>query len=533
MKRNFINKALAAVTAVALVASASIAYAQDTALGKRVNLFLKDADLLTATRLLSAQTGLKFVVSPTSEQFGKINLSLEDIAAEDAIRYICQAAGGYAERDANGVFVIRFGTDRPSQTQIPVSQEPVATEIVKVIQVRKADPRDLLEMMAHNNGYDPDRMYKDLWEYRKYTNPGYGVMPTTTEHLTPMLNRLNGPQVTAADTGGSLSLPTGSDPQRGGAQGGGGQVGGGGGGGQLGGGGGGQNGGGSFQGVTGGQGLVPTGTTSLGYNPATNSLIFRGTPDAYNKLLAILDQLDQAPKQIIVKVEFITTTSGLDKALGIDWYYERGGIFAGVRPGAFAASSDPVFLNYATGNLSTRLRTLLTEGTGRVVTAPLVRTLNNQLATITAGANTWIFLTQQIVTAAGSFTTTTPISIPITTSLQVRPRINADNTITMTLAPTITNITGFRTGPDGSQLPETAFQSLQVAIIVKDGETIALGGLTGKTDSFTQSRIPLLSDLPVIGQLFRRRRNTQNNTELLIFVTAKIIDENQSGLGIP
>ena len=63
----------------------------------------------------------------------------------------------------------------------------------------------------------------------------------------------------------------------------------------------------------------------------------------------------------------------------------------------------------------------------------------------------------------------------LTSTLSVRPRINGDNTITMTLTPFIQNITGFRTSPDGQQFPEQAFQQLQVAIRVKDGEIIIQG----------------------------------------------------------
>src|SRR5690606_2153811 len=137
---------------------------------------------------------------------------------------------------------------------------------------------------------------------------------------------------------------------------------------------------------------------------------------------------------------------------------------------------------------------------------------------------TVIFATQQVVSAGGTVSSTTvPIPITIQSFLQVRPRINGDNTITMTLAPQIQNISGIRTGPDGSTFPESTFQGVNVAIRVKDGETIALGGLTAKQDTFTEQRIPLLSDLPIIGQLFRRRQTNQISSELIIFVTPKIV----------
>ncbi|MDI9634799.1 hypothetical protein QPK87_37990 [Kamptonema cortianum] len=541
MKINGLNRIVATLGACAMLAVANLAWAQEDALGKKVTLYLKDADLMSATRTLSQMTGLKFVIAPSSTEYAKINLSLEDTSAEQAIQYICQAAGAYAERDENGVFVIRHGSNRPA-VEKPITNAAAPSEIVfHKIPLSKADPKDVMQLLESGYTYDTDREYKDMWELRnRFRDSATGYTP---QDVLPMLGRMQNlqPDVTPATAaaGNGVMLPGESSGQRGGGLGapggggGGGQAGGGAAGGQPGGGGGQAGGGNSFSGVTGGQGLVPQGTTSLGYNPADNTILFRGTSQAYQELLRILAEIDIAPKQVVVKVEFITTTENLDKALGIDWNYERGGIFAGNRPGSFASSANPIFLNYATGNLTTRLRTVLTNGRGRVVTAPSVRTLNNQVATLQAATNTWVFITQQTFTSSGTFTTTIPFQVTIASTLSVRPRINADNTITMTLTPTIQNLTGFRTGPDGSQLPEFTTQSLGVSIRVKDGETIALGGLTGKQDTYTQTRIPLLSDLPIIGQLFRGTQTQQGSSDLIIFVTPKIVDESQSGLGIP
>jgi general secretion pathway protein D len=118
-------------------------------------------------------------------------------------------------------------------------------------------------------------------------------------------------------------------------------------------------------------------------------------------------------------------------------------------------------LNYATGNITTRLRTGLTEGKGRVVTAPVVRTLNNQSAFVAAGTLTALFLTENIVSNGTVVSQTRVVTINVTSFLNVKPRINGDNTITMTLQPQITNITGIRTGPDGTTFPEQSFQTIR------------------------------------------------------------------------
>lgn len=544
MKMNWVKTSM---LAVCLGAVTAVSLAQQGALQTRVNLYLKDADLLQATRLLSQQTGLQFVIKGDSASFTKINLSLDDVSAETAIKYLCQAAGGYAERQEDGVFVIRFGEKREAQ---PLGSE-IATDkvIIRTIPIQQADPKDMIDMLTLRE-LNPDRAYEEMRRTSRYGAPSV-FNPNSTFGSPEQLinqNRLDPKTREFVDTiqpanTGSLDLPGGGSNQRGGGgggAGGGGQLGGGGGGGQLGGGGGqaggGQQGGGaSFAGQnTGGTGLLPQGTENLYYNPATGELIFQGTSQAYQELLDIIARIDKAPKQVTVKVEYITTTNNIDKSFGIDWNYERGGVFAGVAPGRFASSADPVFLNYATGNMSMRLRTLLSNNNGRVVTAPILRTFNNQNANLSASVTTFLFVTNNIVTNGGTTnTTTTPIPLTISTNLSIRPRINGDNTITLYLNPQVSNITGFRTSPDGQQFPEFASQSLTVALRIKDGETIALGGLTTKSDTFTQNRIPLLSDLPIVGQLFRKKTTTQSSSELLVFVTAKIVDENTPGLGIP
>lgn len=278
---------------------------------------------------------------------------------------------------------------------------------------------------------------------------------------------------------------------------------------------------------------MPSGVTRLSYDPSDNSIIFQGTDQAYQELLDLLEIFDVAPQQVVIKVEFITTSNSLDKSLGIDWLYERGSIFAGNRPGSFARSNDPIFINYATGNITTRLRTLLSDGWGRVVNAPLVRTLNNQLASVVTSTATTVFVNTVVNGPGGVTIVPNPQTLTVTSQLIVRPRINGDGTITVGLAPQIQDFGQLRRGPDGQEIPDQLSQAISVVARVKSGETIALAGLTRKSDNFSQSRIPILSDLPIIGQLFKGRNSQQSTSELIVFVTPSIVKEDDYGLGAP
>ncbi|MFM9872075.1 MAG: hypothetical protein ACKVQS_01265, partial [Fimbriimonadaceae bacterium] len=130
MKNNWVRTSILSVSLGALTA---LSFGQQNALQTKVDLYLKDADLLTATRLLSQQTGLQFVLVPGKDQFAKINLSLDDVTAEKAIMYLCQAAGGYAERSEDGVYVIKFGSKRdPLGTTASIEPDKVIFREIKV-----------------------------------------------------------------------------------------------------------------------------------------------------------------------------------------------------------------------------------------------------------------------------------------------------------------------------------------------------------------------------------------------------------------
>lgn len=527
---NRMRSALLRGVCLAAIAISALATAQDSALEKRVDLYLRDADLLTATEMLSRQTGLQFVIASSDKEFKLITLSLTDRTAMEAIRYICDAAGGYAERDENGVFVIRIGAKptKPTEEPAPKVKKPNAT---RKIELQSADAKDIYDQLMDRLVFDEMSGLMQVQKANRLAPTGPQFQPGSLTVITPgnfaptsypisapsQLNTpKNGNQTGGPipESGSGILLPE-AAPQigPGGSPGAGGQQGG-------------QNG----QGLTAGQGLVPEGITYIGYDPTDNSIVVVGPDEAVRQLQQNIALFDVPPKQVIIEVQFVTTSNSLDTAFGIDWQYQRGAVNAGNRPGSFVRAGDPIFLNYATGNVVARLRTLLTNGTGRVVSAPKIRTLNNQFAIVQQSVQTTIFINQIVNGPGGVITVPQPVPFPVTTALAVRPRINRDGTITVNLTPQIQDLGGVRRGPDGQEIPDVLSQFLNVVARVKDGETIVLAGLTRKSDRSSFGRYPVLGDLPIIGQFFKSKTRALSNEELLIFVTPRVVQEGQTGL---
>ncbi len=516
MRCKWVQILLVAAISATSMGSATRAFAQadDT----RVDVYLKDADMLTATRALTSKTGLQFVFEPSNEPFGKITLKLDQVTADDAIKYICQAAGASFRRDENGVFIIGHTNSMGVEQPKPQLVQPKAVRSVKRIRLMKSDAQDVLERLSGRIP-DPNRVWLAQKEFLAASSAKSG-------ELTPVMNPIQmmsfpvsqqsyqKPVSAAKESGNDILLPGEQANQ---VAGGGAQAGGGGGGGLV-------------QGTA--RSLIPPGLDFITYDPTDNSLIVRGTEEDIAELQTNVSRFDVAPRNVIIKVEFITTSNSLTKELGYDFNYQRANMFFGNVPGSFARPSDPIFLSYATGNITMRMRALISEGYGKVVNAPLIRTFNNQPATINSTVQSEYFIGSVVSTTTGNISQFTSIPLNITTGLTVTPRINGDDTITMFMNPTISDFGQVRTSPDGQSIPDRLTQTVTVVARVHDSETIVLGGLNRKSDQGVFNRFPILSDLPIIGQFFRSQTRDRTNSELFIFLTPTIIrDDENGGLG--
>jgi general secretion pathway protein D len=504
-----------------------------------VTIHLMDTDLITAVKAIAQQIKAEFVFEPTDEPYRRISfIKVDQKPFEQVLGYICQAAGATYRKEANGVYVIGPARPKPLESPAPaptpapreVQKSLVITERIPLRYSRASDIVRIIktEMMTD----DPfaelrDFVNRSLYESSLMMRPP--VSPAVPLRLdgspaVPFNNApVASPDETAREIGEGQRGGRGGIGGFGGQPGGfGGQPGGGGfGGGQPGGGFGGQFGAGGQAGI-----LLPSeGFDGIVANDLDNSIIVRGTPEAIEYIRRILRFLDVAPKQVLIRAEFVTVSRNDAEKFGIDWNLARVNLQAGAS--GLADRSAPVFVNYATGNLVANLRALLSETRGRVVNAPVVVTQNNSPASVTFFTLDYVeqqFVVFNQVGQPTTFSTFVPVQIP--TFLSVTPRVNADGTITLTLFPQVTAPKRIRVG--GRDLPGADSQSVLTVRRIRNGETLVIGGLITRSDNTATNKIPLLGDLPVIGQFFRSRERAVVESELLIFVTATVLDEEES-----
>ncbi len=167
------------------------------------------------------------------------------------------------------------------------------------------------------------------------------------------------------------------------------------------------------------------------------------------------------------------------------------------------------------------LSALQAEGQGEVVSTPRVITANQKEAIIRQGVE----IPYQESSSSGATTTQFKDAV---LSLTVTPQITPDNNIIMDLLVSKDSVGELVASATGGFVPSIDTREVQTQVLVRDGQTVVLGGIYETERTKIENKVPVLGDLPGVGALFRNSRNIANKSELLIFVTPKILDEDVS-----
>ena len=175
------------------------------------------------------------------------------------------------------------------------------------------------------------------------------------------------------------------------------------------------------------------------------------------------------------------------------------------------------------GNVNVNLRLSAAETTGsvRILSAPKITTLDNVQASIEQGTAIPI----SVVSAAGVNTQ----FIDAKLSLTVRPHVTHEGSIIMSLDITRNDPDFSRTGARGD--PTILKKQTKTEMLVRDGDTAVIGGIYSRNTSVNYNKIPWLGDIPILGWLFKQRKETDDRSELLIFITPRIVNRQASIAG--
>ncbi|MBI1911483.1 MAG: hypothetical protein HYS21_05730 [Deltaproteobacteria bacterium] len=280
----------------------------------------------------------------------------------------------------------------------------------------------------------------------------------------------------------------------------------------------------------------------------TNSVVIRDQPRNIENAKKLIKELDTRTSQVEIEARIVEANSNFARQLGIQWggtYTSGRDVITGSQllPSSSAdrnfavnlpAASPTAGLGIILGNLSSKLFLDLelsaaeTKGDLKIISRPRISTLNNRPATIHSGLTFRVKLSQAIVTGTTATTTTTSGTslggleeIKTGIDLTVTPQISSDGYILL-------NISTNKSDPDFSRtvdgIPGVAEKSASTYVLVRDGDTVVIGGLYKSISSEQNNAVPFLSRIPVIGALFQNKSKDLQNEELLVFITPKIVN---------
>ncbi len=300
---------------------------------------------------------------------------------------------------------------------------------------------------------------------------------------------------------------------------------------------------------------------SVGIDERTNTLLVQDVAERISEIRRLVNNLDIPVRQVLIESRIVIVRDDFSRELGVRWGFtgvsdHSDGLVAvtGTGEGAntivnsgigninntgqpfpvqIPALNDRYNVNLPLANpagtlalallnedflVDLELSALQAEGRGEVVSSPRVITANQKEASIRQGVEI------PYQEAASSGATTTQFKEAVL-SLTVTPQITPDDRIILDLEVTKDSVGANVSSANGGSVPSIDTRAIQTQVLVNNGQTVVLGGIYETEESEDVTKVPFLGDIPGIGSFFRSTRKITNKSELLIFVTPKILRE--------
>jgi type II secretion system protein D len=271
----------------------------------------------------------------------------------------------------------------------------------------------------------------------------------------------------------------------------------------------------------------------------TNTLVIKESLDIIHEMEKLIAELDRPTKQVYIQAEIVEVSSTNDKELGVEWLWSRSGAVDSRVGTNFdlqtAVSSQegeatqqvtdgfpfPVGSGLGVGILNTNveavLKALQKTNNVNLLSRPRVMTMDNQESTIEVGDQIPFQKLNQFGVTSFEFK-------DATVQLLVKPHIVDSTYVMLQVSPKADFQNGFT--PDGTPIISTRKASTNVK--VRDGQTIVIGGLIRDSLIKSESKVPVLGSIPLLGLLFKSTKSTKIKTELIVFITPIIIEDSMT-----
>ncbi|NJS14013.1 MAG: type II secretion system secretin GspD, partial [Sphingopyxis sp.] len=256
-----------------------------------------------------------------------------------------------------------------------------------------------------------------------------------------------------------------------------------------------------------------------------NALLISTTAKGFKRIERILHQLDVLPTQVMLEAVIAEVRLNDELKFGLRWAVESGNFsfkLSDAISGFTGASLPGAAWSFVTSDLQVTLNALASITDVNIVSSPTIMALNNQKATLQVGDQVPIVTQQSTGVATINAPTVNSVVLKDTgIILSVLPRVNASGRVLLDIDQEVSNVV--KTTTSGIDSPTIQQRRLSTKVIVNDGESIALGGLIQERNSLERGQVPIVGDIPIIGNLFKNKTDTIARTELIIFIRPRVV----------
>jgi general secretion pathway protein D len=248
-----------------------------------------------------------------------------------------------------------------------------------------------------------------------------------------------------------------------------------------------------------------------------NAIWITGTPERIERIKQQIALIDIPVDSVILETQFVELTEQGARNLGIDLNNSNGQIAVGtLTTGAsLPFGTDPNKI-LPSGAMQAAIYAQVLKGEGRIVSRPRIAAQSGSTAKIITGDALPILTSITLSGVNGVSQQVQYVNVGVT--LQIAPRVSSDGFVTSQIYGVVSSVTGYSQG-----YPTISQREAETSASVRDGETFVIGGLTQDNVLTTKSKVPLVGDIPLVGNLFRVERSTRSKTELYIVITPHIV----------
>jgi len=289
-----------------------------------------------------------------------------------------------------------------------------------------------------------------------------------------------------------------------------------------------------------------------------NSLIIETTPSQYSSLVKVIKQLDKKRKQVFVQVIIAEVNLTKSSEIGTQYYGFKGnffgdanynmsqgissflsnpfttsGLIVGSAGGSITLPIGPNGTSETVPSFAALFQLIATNSAVNVLSAPDLLTLDNQKASIMVGENV-PFITSSATSQFELQNIVTQVERQnVGVKLQITPTINSDNYLSLKIYAKISAIIPNPSGLNANEVgPTTSNRYIKTEIMIKNNQTVIIGGLIQNTVNKSTTGIPLLDDIPLLGYLFKDKNSSVEKDNLVILISPKIISSSKTLLNI-